>query len=281
MSEIKIRRLEVEDLGFADEVRAIAGWNQLCPDWERLLRLEPEGCFLAEVEGQPAGTVTTTCYGRRLAWIGMVLVHPDFRRRGVGTRLLTQAIRHLRDERSIRCVKLDATPEGRPLYESLGFRGEWGLKRWWRASGSGETWEAPEDRRSISLEDESIRLDREVFGADRGKLLEALRREAIAEEADSDGSFGLARDGARAVYLGPITASDPVTGEAIARSLGAALPPDREVFWDLPDPNESAATVARALGFEPVRDLTRMWLGDENVESDPLRQWGLVDFALG
>ena len=177
MSEIKIRRLEVADLEFAGEVRAIAGWNQLRPDWERLLRLEPEGCFLAEVEGRPAGTVTTTCYGRQLAWIGMVLVHPDFRRRGVGTRLLTEAIRHLREERSIRCVKLDATPEGRPLYESLGFQSEWGLKRWWQAPGFGEAREVSEGRRSISLDEGSIRLDREVFGADRGKLLEALRRE--------------------------------------------------------------------------------------------------------
>ncbi|MCB1202766.1 MAG: GNAT family N-acetyltransferase, partial [Verrucomicrobiae bacterium] len=57
----------------------------------------------------PAGTATTTSYASDLAWIGMVLVHPDFRRQGIGTALLERAIRHLREERRVTCVRLDAT----------------------------------------------------------------------------------------------------------------------------------------------------------------------------
>lgn len=281
MSEILIRNLVEADLEFADEVRSIAGWNQRQTDWKRFLHLEPGGCFLAEIGGRPAGTVTTTCYGQHLAWIGMVLVHPDFRRRGVGTKLLEYAIGHLREERSIRCVKLDATPEGRPLYEGLGFRAEWGLKRWWRNAGE-EGAKAPREcDRAERLSEACLSLDRAVFGADRSDLLTSLQRDGFAECVASGGSFGLVREGARAIYLGPITAADSAIGEAIARELSRKIPSNRQVFWDLPDPNEKGADLARALGFNPVRDLTRMWLGEENVHGDPLRQWGLVDFALG
>lgn len=282
MSEIAIRCLAGTDLPFANQVREIAGWNQLPADWERFRALEPEGCFLAEIEGRPAGTATTTCYGRDLAWIGMVLVHPDCRRRGVGTALLGHAIEYLLRERRIGCVKLDATPEGRPLYEKLGFQAEWGLQRWWRQGVRA----GQEERRDSGpgkggLGEESLRLDQRVFGADRGGLLTLLGSGALARVTQPDGSFGLARDGARAVYLGPVTALESSSGEDLVRSLCDSLPPGREVFWDLPTGNEKAGRLARFLGFEPVRDLTRMWMGEENVASDPLRQWGIADFALG
>ena len=278
MSDIRIRCLEGRDLGFADELREIAGWNQLRPDWERYLGLEPEGCFLAEVDGEPAGTATTTCYGTDLAWIGMVLVHPDFRRQGVGTALLTHAIHHLRVERGIRCVKLDATTEGRPLYEKLGFQAEWGLRRWWRVAGNGGVLG---EKRDLEISEGSLDLDRQVFGADRSLLLQSLGRSGLAVSERNDGSFGMSRDGARAVYVGPITAATDSSGNSIASELISQVPEGRWVFWDLPEANAAAVALAESLRFEPVRELTRMWLGEQTMASDPKRMWGISDFGLG
>lgn len=163
---LRIRGLIETDLGFAGRVREIAGWNQLPADWRRFLALEPDGCFLAEVDGQAAGTATTTVYGSDLAWIGMVLVHPEFRRRGVGTALLGHAIHYLREIRRIPSVKLDATPEGLPLYEKLGFQAEWGLRRWLSKPGAHRTG-GERELSSDPLSPMSAELDREVFGADR------------------------------------------------------------------------------------------------------------------
>jgi len=117
------------DLDLADSLRALAGWNQTRNDWRRLLTHEPRGCFIAEWDGSPAGTATTICYGTDLAWIGMVLVDPEYRRRGIGTSLLRHCLDYLAG-RGIRCIKLDATPQGRPVYERLGFQSEWPLTRW-------------------------------------------------------------------------------------------------------------------------------------------------------
>lgn len=264
-----------EDLVFANEVRDIAGWNQTLTDWRRFMSLEPQGCFIAEWNGEPAGTATTTCYGKDLAWIGMVLVHPNFRRRGLGKALLEHCISYLRDDREIRCVKLDATPEGQPLYEKLGFKAEWSLKRW-VGKGGGNTGNCPQDQ----MNETSLKLDREIFGADRSALLKSLEQEGMACRALDDGSFGLMRPGMNATYLGALSPADKASGSAIAREL-ISCAPTNPVFWDLPDANENATSLAEELDFEAKRDLLRMYLGDNDNPGDPLRMFGISEPGLG
>src|ERR1051326_7166678 len=104
MNDLSVRPFKESDLPFADGLRAAAGWNQTLADWQRFLRCEPEGCFLAELRGAPVGTATTTYYSAQLGWIGMLLVHPDARRCGVGRALLRRSLEHLQ-ARGVRCVK--------------------------------------------------------------------------------------------------------------------------------------------------------------------------------
>jgi N-acetylglutamate synthase-like GNAT family acetyltransferase len=73
------------DLPAGVRLNQIAGWNQTASDWERFLEVSPEGCFVAELNGQVCGTVTTISFQSRFAWIGMVLVDPQCRGRGMGT----------------------------------------------------------------------------------------------------------------------------------------------------------------------------------------------------
>lgn len=261
---IAIRRLEHADLPFAQEVRELAGWNQTDRDWERLLAHEPEGCFLATVDGAPAGTATTTTHADEVGWIGMVLVHPGFRKRGVATNLLVGCIEYL--ERKVRCIKLDATPAGQPVYERLGFIEESHLARW-------------EGLAPRSIPDPSpntsalpLSLDREAFGANRGAYLIQLARdsEAILRE---DG-FAFLRRGSRANYLGPVVARTPELGRELALSA-LATRPGTPVYWDIPEGNEPAKTLARDIGFTPQRPLVRMRLGERGFEGSDCLQWAI------
>lgn len=275
----ELRLLTTADLDFAHELSRQAGWNQTRRDWERFLHLAPDGCFLALHAGQAAGTVTTTAHGRDIAWIGMVLVHPDFRRQGIGTVLLQRAIDCLRVEKGVTCVRLDATPEGQPLYESLGFRAEWELRRWSRdAEGTGSASRTKMDTAELKT---SLALDRDIFGTDRSALLSALAAGSDDGLVLSDGSFGLVREGARAHYLGPISAVSATSGVAIATELISRCPAGRPIYWDLPDENAAATELASKLGFQPVRTLTRMWLGDAAIAQDPLRMFGIAEPGLG
>jgi len=116
------------DIPAGMRLKEIAGWNQTLEDWQRFLEADPEGCFVAEWNGQVAGTVATIVYEQRFAWIGMVLVDPQVRGKGIGTALLLRAIDYL-DARKIPCMKLDATPQGKPLYTRLEFQIEYEIER--------------------------------------------------------------------------------------------------------------------------------------------------------
>ncbi len=125
---MKIRRMTIDDLPLGLRLARQAGWNQMESDWRRFLSMEPEGCFVAEMDGASVGT-TTTCVFDGVAWIAMVLVDKSVRSRGIGTALLKHALDYLK-ERNVRTVRLDATPAGRPIYEKLGFVPEYELARY-------------------------------------------------------------------------------------------------------------------------------------------------------
>src|SRR5207253_338766 len=93
--------------------------------------------------GGPAGGIVPRLkrYGRA-GWVGMVLVDPEFRRRGVATALMGAALDHLR-RRGVTTVKLDATPAGRSVYERLGFEPESLLRRWAGEAPAGGAADAP------------------------------------------------------------------------------------------------------------------------------------------
>ena len=101
------------DVSLGMRLKQQAGWNQTEADWRRFLDLQPDGCFVAELDGAAVGT-TTTCVFGRVAWVPMALVAEAVRGRGVGAALLGAALASL-DRRGVATVRLDATPLGRPL----------------------------------------------------------------------------------------------------------------------------------------------------------------------
>ncbi len=273
MSQFLIRALVEEDIAGADRLRQQARWNQRPSDWLRLLRYQPKGCFVAESGGDIVGTVTTTSYERELGWIGMMLVDPNFQRRGIATALMTEALKFL-DGTGIRCIKLDATPVGQHVYQRLGFETEWTFHRWTRTA---RRVAKPRAVNGSPIAFESDDLDLAAFGVCRQRYLDLLRPEARLV-ADNDG-FGMLRSGQNADYLGPVTAESP---EAASRIVSKLLPQtENEVYWDIPGPNVAAAKLARSLGFEPARDLTRMWTGSKLLQPDISLQYALADPGTG
>jgi ribosomal protein S18 acetylase RimI-like enzyme len=265
---MRLRTMTSEDIPGGIRLKDIAGWNQTREDWQRFLKASPEGCFVAEVEGKICGTATTISYENRFAWIGMVLVDPEHRSRGIGTQLLERAIRHL-DELQVPTLKLDATPQGKPIYEKLGFTSEFELERWAlrRTALDENKITGPDSCGPISAEVlESIwRVDREVFGADRSFLLKDLHGSepdfTLANLRDGpieDYAFG--RRGSFADHLGPWNAKS--SGSA-RRMLETFLTRSkREVLVaDCLKANPFASNLLQSLGFTYSRPLTRMYRG--------------------
>ena len=67
-------------------------------------------------------------------------------------------------------MKLDATPQGKPLYEKLGFVCEYEIERW-------QLQRTPASHAAVRanpVTEEMLDRDREIFGADRSALLRSI-----------------------------------------------------------------------------------------------------------
>jgi GNAT superfamily N-acetyltransferase len=259
---LSIRAMTVTDIPFGMRIKQQAGWNQLEADWRRLLELQPDGCFIAELDGNAAGTVTTCRFGA-VAWVAMMLVDEQLRGRGIGRGLMNHAIDDL-EKKGTQTIRLDATRLGRPLYESLGFAVEATILRQ-------EGTLAPADgppRETIETAPELLEniatLDRDVCGADRSRLLRRLIDEhpgslQIELEAGKLSGFLLTRPGSRARRIGPCIGNEHAALRLLADARRRYA--TESVTLDTSADNPTAGALAASWGLHTTGVLMRMSRG--------------------
>ena len=259
-AETVIRKLTEMDLADALTLSESAGWNQDTADWQRLLRLS--SCFGVEEAGRIVSSVSVTCYGTDLAWIGMVLTLPEHRGQGHASRLMKTAMDHALG-RDMTCIKLDATDLGAPVYRKFGFTDECIVERWRSTSAKG-TADSVTGSAGIDWQ-----LDREAFGADRRALIEAFPEWRV--EADA---FAARRPS----HFGPCIARTPESAALLAQWGTASRGP---AFWDLFPGNWQAQQLAHATRFVPARKLLRMSYQGRDLDQNPALVYALAGFEWG
>jgi GNAT superfamily N-acetyltransferase len=257
-----IRLMTPADVPFGMRLKEQAGWNQTAADWQRFLDLEPDGCFLALWDGAAVGTVTTCTFGP-VAWVAMMLVDPALRGRGIGRALMMHALAYL-EGHGVRCVRLDATPLGEPLYAKLGFAPQYTLTRYEGVlPAAGPETDCVTPLHAAQFE-ELRRFDRDVTGTDRTRLLDRLIAERPGEvhivgEGSAVAGYLCTRPGTRALFVGPCLATGSA-GPALFADLCRRHAGER-IFLDVPDGNRPAVAEATQLGLVPQRPLLRMARG--------------------
>lgn len=265
---ISIRGMTTDDIPLGLTLTRQAGWNQLEADWLRFLEMQPDGCFVAELDGRAVAT-TVTCILGPVAWIAMVLVEASARRQGVATALLRHALDFL-DQRAVGTIRLDATAAGQPVYEKLGFAPEYRLTRYQGIAPEGAE---PAHAAQGGERDypDIIAFDSEMTSTPREKMLGRLFRESpqgvrlLRRDGRVEGYVSLRR-GVNATQIGPCIAT-PAAGEPLlcdALSLCAGLP----IFIDIPCDNAPAVELAERCGLRAQRQFMRM-CRDEPVHDQP------------
>ncbi len=295
-----IRALTTADLPGLLALSASAHWNQNEADWRTMLTLGRGWGIRAAPSGGGGGASVETLaastlvlpYGSDFAWVSMVLVLPEHRRRGHASRLLRHALDALAAEG--RCAVLDATPAGHAVYVQEGFADTWGFARWRREASPGMRAhtavsgpvdagrdDGPPTRPLTDADWPAIAaLDGPAFGADRQPLLRALaqRLPQAARVVEREGrlhGFVLGRDGREAYQIGPLLAGDDATARAlIADALQAVRGP---VYVDLLDGRDALRQWLQQQGFRWQRPFTRMVHGRTKAPGEP----GVVMLVAG
>lgn len=253
--------LEPRHLPGCVELSKAAHWNQNEADWRLMLGIG-HGWGVMLPDGTLAASTLVLPYGR-FAWVSMVLVLPEHRRRGYATRLLHTALADL-ETRSLTPI-LDATPAGRTVYVQEGFRDTWGFRRF-KLQRARTPATRPGGVRALREGDwpQLLALDTRAFGASRELLLRALAARLPQAALVCDGSAGLdgfllGRDGREASQLGPLVARSAEAARTLLAAGLASVP--APLYVDAMEREPGLGAWLESLGFEFQRPFTRMVRG--------------------
>jgi ribosomal protein S18 acetylase RimI-like enzyme len=214
------------------------GWITDQREIEFLLATCSEGCLVSLDNGRPAGFVTAIRYAKS-AWIGNLLVLPEYRCHGVGRSLMQKVLDGL-DRSGCETVWLTASADGAHLYRTLGFR-QIDIVRRWRGFGA-----APGRGMNCFYSAAVAAVDCMGWGDDRGLIFETLPENCCSVTVQ-DG-FMVCTPGDEGLHIGPWGAT---TREGAAALLGGALADGigGEVFLDSPEKNRAAEELLFSSGF--------------------------------
>ncbi|MEA2809017.1 MAG: hypothetical protein QOJ17_3158 [Rhodospirillaceae bacterium] len=213
-----IDHLAIAALG-ADDAReglllsAEAHWNQNEADWRFFLT---QGTVFGVHDGDNLliATAALLPHTSNDAWISMVLVTQNWRRRGLATKLLDACLKAAA-KRGL-TTWLDATPAGATVYGPLGFKPTLELRRL-RFAGSAAR-AAPRPMSDSNYE-EFIARDRRAMGFDRSALLRELGGRSGSRLISHGNAMALIRDGRTARHIGPLFADDIGSATALVETI--------------------------------------------------------------
>ena len=208
-------------------------WPHREADWQQFITwAKAHGAALAvRADGRLIGCGLAWQWGHEQGSIGMVIVDAAWQRRGIGKRLFQGLLQALEG----RDVMLQATAQGRPLYESLGFAAIGHARQfhghWQPPAEAGPTSSIATDELTRLLQPQDLpallAYDRRERGLVRPELLQALLAQMDADErcavsVDAHGrlcGYGILRRFGRGWVVGPLLANGADRAVALVKRL--------------------------------------------------------------
>jgi ribosomal protein S18 acetylase RimI-like enzyme len=277
-----IRTMRAHELEFAVESAAAEGWNPGLHDAASFYAADPDGFLLALYDGQAIGCIGAVSYAGRFGFIGLYIVAPAWRGRGIGGRLWRAGT----DRLGGHVVGLDGVPAQQAYYRRQGFALAWQNARY---AGTARAAPARALAQIVPLREVDFAAlcadDRRSFPAPR----EAFLRSWVAQpdatglawvEGERLRGWGLIRRCRIGHKIAPLVADEPSIADALYDALVATVPSGDPVYLDVPLPNTDAQALARARGLAAVFETARMYAGPAPT-IELARVYGVTSFELG
>ena len=257
------------------------GWNPGIHDADAFWAADPDGYFMAELDGEFAGCVSAVAYDERFGFMGFYIVRRDLRAQGIGIQLFHLARQYMGE----RNVGGDGVIERLDDYRKEGLIE---AHRNSRFEGVGEAFEVHGTIPPIPLSEipfaQLEAFDRQMFPAPRAAFLKhwIVQPEGAALGIVEDGAlqgYGVIRKCLKGFKLAPLFARTPRCAERLFRALGSVAA-GQPLYLDVPLANEAAVELARTHGMTPVFATGRIY--SKGAPALPLEQiFGITSFELG
>ncbi len=277
---VDIRTARPEELSLILDWAAEEGWNPGLGDAKALYLVDPNGFFVStDPDDIPIAAISVVNHSDTFAFLGLYIVRPDFRGKGIGFGLWNHALQHAGD----RVVGLDGVEDQQANYAASGFKHAGGTTRY---SGKVPSADAPNVRRAHPEDlPDLITLEAHASGTRKPCYLQSWftnTEDRVTFVLERDGGIeGLCtvrkcRDGAK---IGPLVAE--TRPQALALIAQAAAPFEGVIILDLPETSAPLIELADHLGLTPSFRTARMYRGEPAPEPGGLGYFAVTSLELG
>ncbi|WNJ18451.1 GNAT family N-acetyltransferase [Pontibacter sp. G13] len=280
---LDIRQLDLKGVQTLVRWAREEGWNPGPFDADIFFHTDPEG-FVGIFEGdEMLGGGSVVSYGGKLGFMGLFIIKPGYRNRGIGRKLWF----HRRDQLIRRLDKgapigMDGVVDMQPFYASGGFEIAFRDERYQRL---GVEFQVDPRISEITESDipQVLQYDQEVFGAPRQSFMKPWLRIPGAKafqfvrENHLEG-FAVIRPVEKGYKIGPLFADNFDVAKALYQACLSAFVGE-PIFLDIPVHHKEAKMLVKSHDAAYESECARMYYGSAPAFSPKV--FGITSFELG
>ncbi|PFF05811.1 GNAT family N-acetyltransferase [Bacillus cereus] len=222
--EISVERLREEKIENIVSLSSYIGWDYNREEIETIFKSGIVYGVWNERE-ELIASAAIILYGEKLASIGMVIVHPDYKGRGIG-KIITEAC--VKSVSAHTPIMLIATDEGKPLYEKLGFRAVSYVSKYICNSYDANDYCVRNEDYMMNYKEgdleKIIKIDEYAFGTNRKgfvtkRIMQSEQCIVVKDKEQNVLGYGLSIQTPENKIIGPVVAEDDAMAMRIVHYL--------------------------------------------------------------
>lgn len=275
---ITCRTARLEDLDLALNWAADEGWNPGLDDAAAFFATDPAGFFVAvDADDTPLAAISVVNHSDAFAFLGLYLVRPAYRGRGIGLQLWQHALRHAGQ----RTVGLDGVEAQQQNYVASGFAHAGGTTRF---SGKVHGHTDPSIR-TAGPDDipDLIAQEATASGVAKPAYLSAWfgntahRTTLVSESSQGINGLCTVRTCRAGVKIGPLVAESTEFAERLI--CHAATLSETTVTLDVPETSQTLSGLCQSYGLKAGFKTARMYRGPFTLRPHDL--YAVASLELG
>ncbi|MBF7152380.1 GNAT family N-acetyltransferase [Bacillus albus] len=253
--EIRVKRLREEQIGDIVALSSYIGWDYNREEIETIFSSGIVYGVWNERE-ELIASAAIILYEEKLASIGMVIVHPNYKGRGIGKTITNACMKSVSAQTSIMLI---ATDEGKPLYEKLGFRAVSYVSKYICNSYNVNDYCIENEDYIMNYQEcdleELIKLDEYAFGTNRKefvtkRIMQSEQCIVVKDKEQNVLGYGLSIQTPENKIIGPVVAEDDAMAMRIVHYL--AREHHGKLRIDVPEGKNDFMNQLESVGFQKV-----------------------------
>ncbi|OUB29932.1 GNAT family N-acetyltransferase [Bacillus thuringiensis serovar yunnanensis] len=253
--EIRVERLRKEQIGDIVALSSYIGWDYNREEIETVFNSGiVYGVWNERKEFIASAAIIL--YGEALASIGMVIVHPDYKGRGIGRVITNSCMNSVSAQTPIMLI---ATDEGKPLYEKLGFRVVSYVSKYICNSYNAKDYCVRNEDYVMNYEEgdleKIIKIDEYAFGTNRKEFLKKRIMQSeqcvvVKDTKENVVGYGISIQTPENKIIGPVVAKNNAMAMRIVHDLARGH--NGKLRMDVPEGKNDFMKELETAGFKKV-----------------------------